>query len=175
MWWNVYIFKRDLKALKNILLPRIHIHATSPNRRHSRCLFQHLFIVFAFPRVLIVHNFCQEMTQHKHKLALHSVYCCLNAQCVLFRYSHASRNGQSRSGHSGGFVISFVTRRDAQTDMATAIPAFVRLTKLGSHGQQFVSCPPLGEERKWEKVREREWRRAEDRGLSWLRDGRLAP
>lgn len=39
-------------------------------------------------------------------------------------------------------MISFVTRRDAQTDMATVIPAFVQLTKLGSHGQQFVSCPP---------------------------------
>lgn len=53
-------------------------------------------------------------------------------------------------------MISFVMRKDAQTDMATVIPAFVRLTKLGSHGQQFVSCPPLGEERKLEKVRERE-------------------
>lgn len=53
-------------------------------------------------------------------------------------------------------MISFVMRRDAQTDMATVIPAFVRLTKLGLHGQQFVSCPPLGEEeRKREKVRER--------------------
>ncbi len=41
------------------------------------CLFQHLFTVFAFPRVLIVHTFSQEMTQHKHKLALHTVYCLL--------------------------------------------------------------------------------------------------
>lgn len=53
-------------------------------------------------------------------------------------------------------MISFVMRKDAQTDMATVIPAFVQLTKLESHGQQFVSCPPLGEERKLEKVRERE-------------------
>lgn len=75
----------------------------------------------------------------------------------------------SRSGHSKGFVLSFVMRRDAQTDMATVIPRLVRITKLGSRGQQFVSCPPMGGgEKTSESERERERRRAADRGLSWL-------
>lgn len=69
-------------------------------------------------------------------------------------------------------------RRDAQTDMATVIPGLVRLTKLGSCSQRFVSCPPMGgrreNERKWERWTERGWRRAADRGLSWLWERRLA-